>query len=754
MSAYKARYCQGHIIRAMSVIAILTTFFASAATYAQTANSPAVTAATNGLDEIVVTAQKRSENLFSVAAPVTALQAADLERQGDVRLSDYAASVPGLNLLSSEAGQSVVILRGITTGFGYAIPSTTSTYIDDTPFGSSTANAYGSVATLDVDPGMLQRIEVLRGPQGTLYGASSLGGLIKYVTRPPSLTEYSGRVELDGSAIDGGGQGGGVRAMFDGPLINNELGITIGAFDRLDPGYIDDPHRNRRDVNNSRVDGGRVALLWQPTEQFSAELTGVLQDYHTANTSNVDVNPDLTPIYGKYQQVRYGDENWDLNTGLYSLRATYDFGWASLTSISSYATRTARTNIDETVKFGSLLSSIIGVPNLALFDNITLNNDKATQEIRLASPDSDTFEWLGGFFYTHEHSVKPEALGNPFSTVTGVITPVAGGIFTDTLYDSYTEYAGYADLTYHFTSQFKILAGLRFTSNSETSVTPFSGILFGPPTVDVGKSSDNNVTYLFSPSYNFDAHNMLYARIASGYRPGGPTGVAASDLIQGAPETYKPDKLTNYEVGYKATFPEQRMTIDVSGFDIEWKNIQVLVDTNGFFVTGNGANARSRGLELAWSWKPMTGLSLSANAAYTHAYLTSDAPAIGGTSGEDLPDVPKFAANVAADYDFSIAGAITGFVGGSFQYQGSRHIDFIANTPAAFVPPDMPKYTTGNLHAGVNRGGLTFEAYIKNVGNSYGITRLASEVRDGYDAPLAASIIQPRTFGISIISRF
>jgi outer membrane receptor protein involved in Fe transport len=247
---------------------------------------------------------------------------------------------------------------------------------------------------------------------------------------------------------------------------------------------------------------------------------------------------------------------------------------------------------------------------------------------------------------------------------------------------------------------------------------------------------------------------MVYARIASGFRPGGPTGVAASDLIQGAPETYKPDKLTNYEVGYKASFPQQRMTIDLSAFDIEWKDIQIIVNTGGFLVTGNGASARSSGAELAWTWKPITNLNLSANASYTHAHLTSDALAIGGKSGDDLPDVPKFSANVAAEYDFPVTAEVNGFGGANFQYQGARPVDFISGTPPGFVRPVMPEYHTVNLHAGVNRGGLTVEAYIKNVGNSYGITRLVSQVRDGYDAPLAAAIIQPRTFGLSIGYKF
>ena len=706
------------------------------------------------LAEVIVTAQKRSESLLKVAAPVTALQSADLARQGDVRLADYAATVPGLNLISSQPGQTVVIMRGITTGFGAAIAATTATYIDDSPYGSATANALGSFTTIDLDPATLERVEVLRGPQGTLYGASAMGGLIKYVTTPPSLTEYGGRVELDGSSVDGGGQGYGVRAMWTGPLVMDKLGVTISAFDRRDPGYIDDPHRNMKNVNSSRVDGGRLAVLWQPTDQFSAQLSVLVQDSATRGTSDVDLNSNLTPIYGKYQQVRYGDENWDLDSTHYSLRANYDFGWAALTSITSYQTQTAKWTIDFSNRFGPLLSGIIGVPNLGVFDNVSLDDHKFTQEIRLASPDSDKFEWLGGLFFTHERSVQPEEFQNPFSTLTGLTVPVAGGIFTDPNHDSYKEYAGYADLTYHLTSKFKILAGLRFTSDSESNVTPFSGLLNGPPAVAIANTSSQTVTYLVSPSYSFDDRNMIYGRVASGFRPGGPTGLTTTSVYAGAPATYGPDTLTNYEVGYKAGFPQQRMTIDVSGFDIEWKKIQVLSEIGGFLITGNGANARSAGAELAWTWKPIAGLSGSANAAYTHAYLTTDAPGIGGKSGDNLPDVPKFSANLAVDYDFPVTTLVNGFVGGNFQYQGARFADFVSGVPATFVRTAMPAYNTVNLRAGLSHGGLTFVTYIKNVGNSYGLSRISSEVLDGFSPPLAAAVIQPRTVGFSISNKF
>jgi iron complex outermembrane recepter protein len=705
------------------------------------------------LADVIVTAQRRAEPLLRVAAPVTALQATDLARQGDFRLADYAASVPGLNLISSEPGETSIVIRGITTGYGAAIAATTSTYIDDSPFGSSTANALGSLTTIDLDPATLQSVEVLRGPQGTLYGASAMGGLIKYITIPPSLTSYSARVELNGSSVDGGGQGFGVRGMWNGPLVPGKLGLTANAFDRRDPGYINDPNGNQKNVNGLHVSGGRVAVLWQPADRFSAELSALVQDSSTGATSDVDVNSDLTPIYGKYEQFRYATQNWDLDSALYSLRAKYDFGWAALTSISSYQRQTARQGLDFTPRFGPLLSSIIGVPNLGVVDHVSLDDHKITQEIRLASPSTNRLEWLAGLFFTHEKSVQPEVMTG-FTLPNALPVPQLQPLFVDPNHDSYKEYAGYGDLTFHFTSKAQVLAGIRVTSDAEDNVTPFSGLFNGPPAIAITSTSSRSTTYLFSPSYSFDSHQMVYIRVASGFRPGGPTGLTTTSVYAGAPATYGPDTLTNYELGYKAGFPRQRMTVDVSAFDIEWKKVQVLSEVQGFIITGNGAAARSSGLEFAWTWKPIAGLSWSANAAYTHAYLTTDAPGIGGRAGDDLPDVPQFSANVAVDYDFPVTSLINGFVGGNFMYMGSRVSDFVADLPAGMNRAVMPAYRTLNLRTGVNYGDLTAAVYVRNATDAYGLTRLYGETIDAYSPPLAAAVIQPRTFGVSISYRF
>jgi iron complex outermembrane recepter protein len=705
------------------------------------------------LADVIVTAQKRSENLLQVAAPVTAVQATDLARQGDVRLADYAASVPGLNLMSSEPGQTSIAVRGITTGFGFAIAATTSVYIDDSPIGSSTANAIGSISTIDLDPATLQSVEVLRGPQGTLYGANSMGGLIKYVTIPPSLTKDSGRVELDGSAVDGGGQGYGVRGMWNGPLVTDKLGVTIDAYDRYDPGYIDDPLQHRDDVNSSHVAGGRLATLWQPTEQFSAELSALVQNLSTPSTSAVDVNANLTPIYGKYQQVRYVGEDWVLDNALYSFRANYEFGWATLTSITTYQKQRANTHTDFTNRFGGLLSSIIGVPDLGVVDHVTLADHKITQEVRLASPATDKLEWLGGLYFTHEKSVQPETMTG-FTLPDALPVPGLGPLFVDPNNDSYKEYAGYADLTYHVTSKFKVLGGLRYTSDSEDNVTPFSGLFNGPPAIAITSTGSRSTTYNVSPSYSFNQHEMVYARVATGFRPGGPTGLTTTSVYAGAPATYNPDTLTNYEVGYKAGFPGERMTVDLSVFDIEWKKIQVLSEIGGFIITGNGASARSNGIEFAWTWRATPGLDLSANADYTHAYLTTDAPGIGGNAGDNLPAVPEFSGNLAADYAFTVSSAANGFVGGNVAYEGARFSNFVTGLPPTMTRTVLPSYPMLNLHAGLDYNDVTIETYVKNVSNSYAFSQISSEANDGFSPPLAAALIQPRTFGLSATYKF
>lgn len=703
------------------------------------------------LSEVVVTAQKRSERLLSVAVPVTALQASDLEREGAVRLQDYAAKAPGLNLLSEREGETQIILRGVTTGI--EVGATTAVYIDDSPFGSSTSYALGGQLTPDLDPGELQRVEVLRGPQGTLYGASSLGGLVKYVTTAPSLDRYGGRIEADASAVDGGGAGYGGRLMLNAPIVKDVLGLTISGFDRRDPGYIDNLVNGDKNINAANVDGGRAALLWKPTDRFSLTLSALFHDSFSHATSDEDLDANLRPVDGGLKQVRYTNESFNVRDRLFSANASYDLGWATVTSITSYQKESLFWAYDETQTYGPYLENALSLTDLGVVTDQYIRQSKTTEELRIASPNNARLEWQAGFFFTHEDSHRDEYI-DPFDTASGQPLNLGFTLGYAGLFSRYTEYAGFGDVTYHFTPHFDLQAGLRYAANEQHYVQPADGLLLGGASVVKADSSDSSTTFLVAPRYKFNQNEMVYVRIASGYRPGGPNAVTLNLQQAGVPAVFKPDTLTNYEVGYKAAFPSADATLQLSAFDIEWNDIQVLELIQGISALGNGAGARSAGLEAAATWRPLAGLNLSANLAYTDAYLTSDAPGVGGHKGDELPEVPRTSVNLSGDYDFPITGALDGFVGMTVRYQGDRRSEFVSTAPANYVRPTMKAYETVDLRAGVSRGGLELEVFVKNLNNSHGLNRLSSLALDGYSTPLTASVIQPRTFGISLSDKF
>lgn len=704
----------------------------------------------NVVAEVIVTAEKREAKLLSVPAPVTALAASALTRQSAVRLEDYAALVPGLNTFGARPGDQAVALRGISTGLSNS--TTTAIYVNDTPVGGSTAQSFDN-SGLDVDPATLQRIEVLRGPQGTLYGANALGGIVKYVTTTPSLTRYSTRIQVDGTSVDGGGAGGAVRAMVDGPIIEDKLGVTLSAFKRVDPGYIDNTWLGKKNVNRSKTNGVRLALEWRPTENLVIDASATTQDNRSGGSSEQAVDANLNPVSGGRKQFFYAPTPLSSSTTLYSASVAYDLGWAKALSITSYEHHTRKSVGDVTDTYGPLIG--LPTPPIGLRFPDEPRLQKFTQEFRLSSTGDGPLEWQGGLYFTHERGGTMQSV-DTFNVLTQAsIDPVA--LFGDTLFygvvkAQYLEYAGYADVTYHFTPKFQVQVGVRESSNRQTHNFPSRGLLAGGSQTVTGGSEDNSFTYLVTPKYTFDDNHMAYARIATGYRPGGPNNGLAG--LTGLPTTFDPDTLTNYEVGYKGSFLDRTATLDVSLFDIEWKDIQILETVNGISQTGNGAAARSYGFEGAAAWTPIHGLSLAATLALTKAALTEDAPGVGAKSGERLPYSPKVEANLSADYEFPLFDTLTGFVGASYHYIGDRKIDFQASAPASYSRPSLPSFDTVNVRAGVDTGRIEVSVFVKNVGDSGGLTNLQSTNIDGVSTQLYAGSIQPRTYGVSLSAKF
>lgn len=713
---------------------------------AANASSKQAPADTKQLGTVIVTANKRDERLQDVPMAVSVLDETQLDRQSANSFADYATQVPGLNTISSGQGWTQLVLRGITSG-SHQPNATVGTYIDDTPYGSSTIYAAGSMLTPDIDPNDIQRIEVLRGPQGTLYGSNTLGGLVKFVTTPPDTSQASGRIGVDANSVDSGGNGFGAHAMANIPLIQDTLGLRVNAYGRTDPGYIDNVNTGKTEVNEAKVRGGRAQLLWTPSEKVSVRFSALAQNLSSDGLANggIDLDPNtMQPVYGWDKQNRAANTGmFKVKYRLYDLSISDDMGWATLYSTTSYGTLRLNQSQDLTALFGPLLNSIFGVPNGGYAEVQPISLNKVTQELRLQSPADQMWEWRTGLFFTREHTVDGQEItsfdyttGAPIALPTLGIVSVGPAIFK--------EWAGYGDLTWHASDRLSILVGARYSSDQTTYTQTNTGILTGDSSFTT-RGSDHPVTYLFNPSYKFSEDIMGYVRIASGFRPGGANVGVPPGL--GAPLTFDPDRLTNYEVGLKALMLDRSMSVELNAFYIDWSKVQLTSTAGGFSFLGNGGKATSEGFEANWRYNPARGLTLWANATYTDAKLAEDNPpgSVYGLKGDPLPYVPKWNANLGVDYNFPM-GTWSGFVGGNFSFVGRRAAEFNTQPAPRYF---LPSYNNIDIYAGTNVGNWTFKVYAKNLANKHGITSVWPETQSSIASPFNATVQTPRMIGVS-----
>jgi iron complex outermembrane recepter protein len=703
----------------------------------------------NALTTIVVTAEKREEKLQDVPMSITALGGRTLDKLQDRDFSDYAAMVPGLSLVSGQPGFTRLTLRGQNAG---GVGSTVAVYIDESPFGSSTALLNGSINTGDFDTWDLQRVEVLRGPQGTLYGANSEGGLLKFVTNAPELGTFSGAAEVTGESVDHGGQGGDVRAVLNLP-IGDKVAFRISGFDQDVPGYIDDPSRGKTDVNDGHKEGGRASLLAAPTDDLSIRLTAQSQQAKYNATSAVDVDPvTLRPLHGDLTQERPISEPSSFKYENYNATIDWNAGPFSILSTTSYGILKADTFNDVTPMYGVFSQLIFdGTPGAALDNNTELK--KFTQEIRLRSKASDRLEWQVGGYFTRETAALEQGL----DAVNFQPTTFVGLLEQPVINSTYKESAGFVDLTYHFNSQFDIQAGGRYSKNQQTAVqtvtfapelATLSGVTSNPQ-IEAANSSGHVFTYSVAPRWHVDVNTMVYARLSTGYRPGGPN-VLPPVVPPNVERQYGPDKTTNVELGVKSTQLQGLLTIDVAAFHVDWKNIQLFEVVNSFGINGNGGTARSQGVEWTFGYVPVQGLTFQWVGAFTDAKLTSPAPDLNGLPGDPLPYAPKWGTSLDGEYDRSLFSNWNGFVGATWSYVGTRSTDFGSSAATPPTQVGLPSYNTLAARLGVANDRYRVTLYGKNLTDSRGITNYEG-VQSAYQS---VSYIQPRTIGVTLDAKF
>ena len=694
-----------------------------------------------GRNVIVVTAQKRQETLQEVPASVSAITGETLEERGLTTFDDYAAYIPGLNQQAAGGpGQRALILRGISAGNDPA--ATVGIYVDDVQFGSSSSLAAGGRLALDLVPFDLQRIEVLRGPQGTLYGASTLGGLFKYVTRAPDPSQVEARGQADLRFIEDGDTSYAVKAALNVPIAEDVAAIRATGFYEDNAGFVDSTVFGENINENERY-GGRISLLLTPMPELHIRLTAVLQDIEQAGNATVifDTATD-EPRFDELTIDRTAGGRFEQEFRQYSGVVNYDFGGTTLTSITSYATFDSPFENDFTfTAFGAAL----GAPTVF---SAAAKTDKFVQEVRLTSESNRKFEWIVGGFYTDEDSSSNQQVivqGGPFQP----LNPIIDVDFPST----FEEIAVFGSGTYYFTENFDLTLGIRYSENDQTNLLDtVSNLPIIPSSTVPGGSEDSSTTYLINPRWRVNDRVQIYARAASGYRPGGPNATL-NDPITGdplVPPTFEPDRLWNYELGIKSELLDRRLTANLAAFYIDWDDIQLIQVINGASFRGNGGGARSQGFEAELVYLADDTLTFGGNIAFTDAELTEDtSPVVGGADGDPLPLVPRWSGAVFGDVNFPLSGEATAFAGATFRYVDERNSNF-AGSPSNpnFVLED---YVSLDLRAGVDFGNLTVTGFVRNLTDE--IPQLSATRQPGFGRTEVV-VGQPRSYGLTLAAEF
>ncbi|MGS1016946.1 TonB-dependent receptor [Allosphingosinicella humi] len=701
-------------------------------------------------DEIVVTANKRAEKLSNIGGAISVETGEELNAANANGLRDYVGNLPNVTLQTNGApGFGKVIVRGISS---VTLGATTGTYIDEVPIGSSTMFAAGGFLTPDLDPADLDHVEVLKGPQGTLYGASAPGGLLKFVTKLPDTDDFSIGAEEEISTVKHGGTGYSLRAHANLPIAKDTAGLRVSGFYRKDPGFIDNVATGAKNENDVTSKGIATNLLLTPSEGLSIRIGGLIQNINADAVNAVAVDRvTLLPVFGKDDTEFFVPTGNRAKIRLVSGTITYDLTPdISLVSATSYS---KVTNADR----GDLTNDA-PLPTMRLFD---VGTKKFTQEVRLLSASNQSFEWMVGAFYTKETSNRTSIFR---ATLPNGEPDTSFPLFLESLGDSkYREVAVFGNATYYFTPQLDLTLGARYAHNKQEIVEKDRGLLGNPDDPDVfllsiaSKPKDGVMTYSAAMRWRFDEDSMVYARAASGYRPGGPRSIPLGVTPPaGFTDSFGAEHLWNYEVGLRSSFLDNRVNLSAAAYYIDWKSIQGFIQVGdaqlqlGTF--GNAGDAVSKGFELELNTRPVEGLTLGAAVGYSKATLERADPTFGAEKGDTLPYAPRWTVSLDGQYEHPISGDWVGFVGGNYRYL-SKH--FTSYESLAFTNPrqavPLKGYGILDLRLGARSGNFDVTIFAKNVTNKYAYI---ADTTATFFGPAFESIVQPRTIGISFSQNF
>jgi iron complex outermembrane receptor protein len=740
-----------------------TTFVVSGATAAQASASEAAGDADADdsvqVEEIIVTASKRAEKLRDVPSAITVLTGDALQNLGVRSVRDYATLTPGLTVQDSGTpGYGKIFIRGLTTGT-LQQSATTVYYLDEVPFTASSANGGGSFIAPDPELADVDRIEVLKGPQGTLYGASSLGGVIRLVSKTPDASKFSGSARAEATAIDDGGVGYSVNATLNVPLVNDKLALRATGFYREAPGYVDNVQTGTDNVNRSDFKGGRLALRWTPTPQLTIDAVGQFQDIDTRGPPlQTNVAGTLKPLIGERKYANFFDASQQVRYRLGSLTAQYDTDLGRITATAAYLKSQLSIESDVTATYAPFfpIFAMAGYPypagtGVAVESTVPL--EKKTAEIRFASKRLGNIEFIVGGFYTHEHMTAPTDVVARNMATNAQLPGFLGTILSAPVNDSYEEISGFGNFTYYLTDTLDFTGGVRYSRNKEDFNLSYGGVYYtaflgGPVELPAVHSKDNHLTYLATLRWRPTETLSFFARAASGYRPGGPQ--VAAIVPPGAQTTIDPDTVWNYEIGVKTDAFDRRLSFEASVFHIDWNDIQLYTFFANSQLLANAGKAQVDGFEAQVTGRPTRYLTATANVGYTHAELTQLDPGvtaiIGAVEGDRIPQTPRWTASATIDQLIPLSDTVQGQLGATIRYQSDR----LTSYPGSFSDPNirLPGGTTLDLRAGLRFNNYQLQFRVENVTDRVSVANYMP------GAPSYAFLTRPRTFAVSVSTTF
>jgi iron complex outermembrane receptor protein len=760
---------------------------------AHAASSTASTVADAGavpIQEIVVTATKTAQKVSKVPISISAYSRTQMDTLGVKSVDDIVRLTPGLTLTQRNPSTTIISIRGIESPVG---AGTTGIYIDDTPIqvrniGYFPNNTYPEIFDLD-------RVEVLRGPQGTLFGSSSEGGAVRFITPSPSLNKYSVYARAEASGTQDGSPSYETGVAVGGPIVQDVLGFRVSAWARHDGGWIDRVNDLsgalvQPDANYQDAYVLRGAVTWAPTPRL--RITPAIY-YQAVSRNDTDLNWSTlsNPSDGRFESGAPLHQPSSDRFVLPTLKLEYDFGGVLFTSNTSYFERESRVKLDYSTVVPSILSgnTAIIVPGYTSLTNEIDKQQNWSEEARLQSSDPNArLNWVAGVYLARQRQSAFEGIGGQDTnflseTLFGVPTLAAFGsnnvgiysfIGTNSAVD--TEVAGFGEVNYALTPQLKLTAGVR-VSREEFKFANYQTGPFNTGTTQAQNAkSDTPVTPKVSLTYQVTHDTLVYATAAEGYREGGgnaqlPVSLCAAALSaigsSGAPETYNSDSLWSYEGGAKGKLFDGRLQYEASGFYIDWKNIQQQVQLTrcGFEYVANLGGATSAGFDLQAQLRATDDLTLGLAVGYDDAHYTSTIypGAVHSTgpnsvlvsSGDTLGNAP-WTVTVTGEYDFDLFGAHGGYLNGTYLYTSHNNgrSAYLNPESVSYDPglPNLPAASLVNLRLGDRFNNWDMSVFANNVLG-------ASTIVARYDETVGNPIVRyaterPRVVGVTASYRY